>query len=117
MPFLDPAGEDVSPESGFGGEVGEMDEESLHGGNGIAPGIGTGAEVHIEAGFLFRYAPGCPCDGADVLADFIQRVKGNPGASNWVAIPNIEFSNSQFPFQDCGNRGRCVRVWDPDCNC
>lgn len=61
IPILDPAGEDVSPESGFGGEVGEMDEESLHGGNGIAPGIGTGAAVHIEAGFVRGWDPDCDC--------------------------------------------------------
>jgi len=61
IPFLDPAGKASSPESGFGGEVGEMDEESLDGGNGIAPGIGTGAEVHIEAGFVRGWDPGCDC--------------------------------------------------------
>ena len=60
MPFLDPAGQAFSPESGFGGEVGEMDEESLDGGNGIALGIGTGAEVHIEAGILFAILRAVP---------------------------------------------------------
>lgn len=77
MPFLDPAGKAFSPESGFGGEVGEMDEESLDGGNGIAPGIGTGAEVHIEAGFVRVWGSGLQ----------LLRESDAPSVPNEVSLP------------------------------